>query len=292
MKNARLDEIEKQSDHQMIGNECFTFKGKDTDLTMLEFWRWHFSEIFDLQSKIAEYIVGKALGLKEAQNVGVWTLFDIMYRGKRIEVKETSYYHAWQTDEERKSEQRVFGITKAYDDYTKKDSPLRRQNDIYIFCLNTGKTKATSNPLELNNWKFYVISTNIINEKCGDGKSITLSKVEKLAKETDFSTLKSTVDDLVDFLERKDVMEAHLYSNNHKVQLLQDKKCGCFYCKTIFDPKEITEWIEDSNPCDKTGTAICPYCGIDSVIGESSGYPITLEFLTEMNQYWFGEKER
>ena len=292
MKNTKLDGIEKQSNNQMVGNECFTLKGKDTDLTMLEFWRWHFSEIFDLQGKIAEYIVGKALDLKEAQNVGIWTLFDIMYRGKRIEVKETSYYHAWQTDEERKSEQRVFGITKAYDDYTKKDSLLRRQNDIYIFCLNTGKTKSTSNPLELSNWKFYVISTNTINEKCGDNKSITLSKVEKLAKETDFSTLKSTVDDLVDFLENKDVIEAHMYSNNHKAQLLRDKKCGCFYCQTIFDPKEISEWIEDSNSCDNAGTAVCPYCGIDSVIGESSGYPITKEFLAEMNQHWFGERER
>lgn len=30
-----------------------------------------------------------------------------------------------------------------------------------------------------------------------------------------------------------------------------------------------------------------PYCGIDSVIGEHSGYPITREFLEQMRQYWF-----
>ena len=146
-----LSEIIKLSDNQMVGNECFTLEGKATDLTMLEFWRWHFSEIYDLQSKFAEYIVGKALGLTEAQNVGDWTLFDMMYKGKRIEVKETSYYHAWQTDEEPKSKQRVFGITKAYDNYKDETSPLRRQNDIYIFCLNTGETKESSYPLELNN---------------------------------------------------------------------------------------------------------------------------------------------
>jgi hypothetical protein len=50
----------------------------------------------------------------------------------------------------------------------------------------------------------------------------------------------------------------------------------------IFAPSEIVEWIPDSK-----GTAICPYCGIDSVIGESSGYPITKGFLEEMNRYWF-----
>ena len=84
-----------------------------------------------------------------------------------------------------------------------------------------------------------------------------------------------------------DVVRAHLFSNNHKEALLNDKVCGCFYCLKIFDPKEITEWLEDDNPCDKYGTAICPYCDIDSVIGESSGYPITPEFLSAMNKYWF-----
>lgn len=79
-----------------------------------------------------------------------------------------------------------------------------------------------------------------------------------------------------------DYISAHKFSSNHKQQLLSDKKCGCFYCLKIFDPKEITNWIEDED-----GTAICPYCGIDSVIGESSGYPITEEFLAKMQKHWF-----
>ena len=78
-----------------------------------------------------------------------------------------------------------------------------------------------------------------------------------------------------------DYIEAHEYSSNHKSELLNDKKCGCFYCLEIFNPNEITEWIKD-----ESGTAICPYCGIDSIIGESSGYPITLEFLKKMENYW------
>ncbi|MDO4649441.1 MAG: cytoplasmic protein, partial [Eubacteriales bacterium] len=67
---------------------------------------------------------------------------------------------------------------------------------------------------------------------------------------------------------------AHAYSSNHKDQLLTDKKCGCFFCIEIFSPKEIREWIEDT-----IATAICPYCGVDSVIGECSGFLITEEFL-------------
>ncbi len=47
-------------------------------------------------------------------------------------------------------------------------------------------------------------------------------------------------------------------------------------------PGKITEWIDDP-----AGTAVCPYCGMDSVIGESSGYPITRKFLQRMQKYYF-----
>lgn len=71
-----------------------------------------------------------------------------------------------------------------------------------------------------------------------------------------------------------DCVAAHKYCSNHKSQLMKDKKCGCFYCTEIFSPNEITEWIKDTS-----GTAICPYCGIDSIIGESSGYAVVVEAL-------------
>lgn len=84
-----------------------------------------------------------------------------------------------------------------------------------------------------------------------------------------------------------DAHKAHRYSSNHKPELENDSICGCFYCGRIFNPSEIEEWIVADNPCDRRGTAICPHCGIDSVIGESSGYPITDEFLSAMNRIWF-----
>ncbi|HOF34112.1 MAG TPA: cytoplasmic protein [Spirochaetota bacterium] len=80
----------------------------------------------------------------------------------------------------------------------------------------------------------------------------------------------------------KDIITAHYYSSNHKNIILNDKICGCFYCLKTFSPSQIIDWIEDTE-----GTALCPYCGIDSVIGESSGYPITHKFLDKMNKYWF-----
>ena len=75
---------------------------------------------------------------------------------------------------------------------------------------------------------------------------------------------------------------AHRFCTNNAASLQKDKKCGCFYCLKIFPPSEIKSII-----CEGEGTALCPYCGVDSVIGEHSGFPITPEFLAEMKEYWF-----
>lgn len=79
---------------------------------------------------------------------------------------------------------------------------------------------------------------------------------------------------------------AHKHSIFHKKEILESDICGCFYCKKTFLPTEITEWCDESNP--KGSTAPCPKCGIDSVIGSKSGYPVNnIKFLEEMNKYWF-----
>lgn len=187
----------------LSGDEKFSYNGVETDMNMLDYWKWHYSEIYDLQDTIAEYIVARALGKTEADNKNYWTLFDILYRDYKIEVKETSYYHAWQTDEEPKSKSRNFGITKAYSEYQNNTSELKRQSDIYVFCLNTGYTRAESNPLKLENWEFYIVPTTKINELCGDAKSISLSRVRKITEMVKYSQIREVVDDIIDNMKDK-----------------------------------------------------------------------------------------
>ena len=91
-----------------------------------------------------------------------------------------------------------------------------------------------------------------------------------------------------------DYIEAHKFSTRHANSLKNDKTCGCFYCLSVFSPSEIKHWIKEratqgDDSKAEHQTALCPYCGIDSVIGESSGYPITKEFLEKMKNYWFKE---
>lgn len=59
----KLDEIKIQSDKHLSGAEVFMNGDESTDMSILDYWRCHYSEIYDLQDTIAEYIVSKALGL-------------------------------------------------------------------------------------------------------------------------------------------------------------------------------------------------------------------------------------
>jgi hypothetical protein len=81
----------------------------------------------------------------------------------------------------------------------------------------------------------------------------------------------------------QDILTAsHKLSIRHREDILHSDNCGCFYCLTVFKPADILEWTDDDQ------TALCPNCGIDSVIGDKSGYPVTdLDFLKQMHTYWF-----
>lgn len=65
--------------------------------------------------------------------------------------------------------------------------------------------------------------------------------------------------------------------------------CGCYFCGRIFPSSEVTDndWVPDRHG----RTVICPYCSIDSVIGDASGIPIQKDVLNELYDHWFGGPE-
>ena len=74
------------------GTERFLLNGKDSGFKVLDFWRFQFSNIADMQGRVGEFLVAMALRKEESDNNNGWTLWDINYNGKRVEVKTTSYY--------------------------------------------------------------------------------------------------------------------------------------------------------------------------------------------------------
>jgi hypothetical protein len=86
---------------------------------------------------------------------------------------------------------------------------------------------------------------------------------------------------------------AHKHSTRHRVEIESSAVFGCFYCLATYPPVAIRSWTDwpDDTPDGLEGaygqTALCPKCGIDSVLGSASGLSITPEFLRRMHVRWF-----
>lgn len=69
----------------------------------------------------------------------------------------------------------------------------------------------------------------------------------------------------------------HKKSSHHRDKIENKDTCSCFYCCNEFKSTDIKEWTDGKS------TAICPRCGIDSVLPGA----IKLNVLKEMYEYWF-----
>lgn len=180
----------------LTGAERFTINGEESEMILQDFWRFQYSNIWDLQADMSEFIVAKALGIEEPCNRNGWCLYDIDYNGYRIEVKQTSDWHSWNRDGYVQKKPR-FDIGKAYSIYKDVKSDFERQNDIYVFCHLKGNDANSANPMNLSAWDFYVVATKLINDKCGDSKTISFSKVRSFTASVCYSELRDKIDAVI-----------------------------------------------------------------------------------------------
>lgn len=177
-------------------NKLFTDGGKPMGLTALDYWRFQFSNFWDAQEEVAEFLVAKALGLDLPYNKNGWTTCDILYKGKRVEIKASAYFHSWRGDG-KVSKQREFGIPETVGQHNEKKEVAERQNDVYVFCLNLGDSFESSDPFEMAHWEFYVVPTSVINQECGHQDKVSLGRLRTITPEwgkVSYSRLKAAVD--------------------------------------------------------------------------------------------------
>lgn len=81
------------------------------------------------------------------------------------------------------------------------------------------------------------------------------------------------------------LVDAHKHASQHRVELEASARCGCFFCFRTFPPASIKAWI------DKSQTALCPACGVDSVIGSAS-HRVDDAFLRKMHGHFFAYRSK
>ncbi len=164
------------------GNEQFQDNEKLLTFNLLSFWQWSSSDLVGntLRGMLAEFIVASAVGSTEGTRTE-WDAFDLETPDKiKIEVKSSAYVQSWS---QQKLSSISFGIqpTLGWDAKSNTYSKQRiRQSDIYVFCLLAHKNKDTIDPLNLDQWVFYIMATETLNKAVGNQKTIILSSLEKL----------------------------------------------------------------------------------------------------------------
>lgn len=76
----------------------------------------------------------------------------------------------------------------------------------------------------------------------------------------------------------EELIKKHKCAIENKQELEKADKCGCFYCNKIYTPKEIVNWTDNQQ------TAVCPYCGVDSVIANPNENDLQM-----LNKYYFNK---
>ncbi|MGN1203759.1 MAG: hypothetical protein ACI4SA_01775, partial [Lachnospiraceae bacterium] len=67
--------------------------------------------------------------------------------------------------------------------------------DIYVFCLLDCKEQEKIQPIDVTQWRFFILSTKALNEYSLTAKSISLSSLKKLpVVECDFYHIKESID--------------------------------------------------------------------------------------------------
>lgn len=179
--------------------EPFTCSGKVLPLTLRNFWWRGFSQILtnNLRGILAEYIVASDIWIVDCPRRERDKYDLVTPEGITVEVKSASYI---QSREQKDFSRILFSIrpTQWYDDMTmKRDAKLKRQADIYVFCLLSHKDKKTIDPLNMNQWEFYILPTIVINNS-ESWKTITLNKLERLwASKTNYGNIYKTIKTLL-----------------------------------------------------------------------------------------------
>ena len=178
------------------GEECLFFDGKNVGKNLIDFWKWSVSDLLSNATRgtFAEFIVATAVGISFSKIREEWSAFDLITdTGIKIEVKSSAYLQSWNQKDYSKI---VFSIKESHywdSDSNKQSINKYRPSDVYVFCLLDHKEKSSVNPLNLNQWKFYVLNTKRINEYKRSKHSITLKSLEKLTNSIKYNELKMRI---------------------------------------------------------------------------------------------------
>jgi hypothetical protein len=138
------------------------------------------------------------LGIKETASTS-WESYDMeTSEGVKIEVKTSAYLQAWK---QTKLSIPSFGIAKKQGwvgETNEWDGKHKRHADIYVFCLLHHQDKDSVEPLDVNQWTFFLVKTDQLNKELPEQKTLSLTRLNTLNPiECSFDEIKLNVINLI-----------------------------------------------------------------------------------------------
>lgn len=169
-----------------------------TPYSISDFWSWGFSDILmnSLRGIFSEFLVGSALGVLQKPRLE-WDTHDLVYKGKRIEVKSAAYIQSWFRGEYSKIGFNI-GAKRSYNyDENRYNINALRHADIYVFCLLKEKDINEINVLNTEQWCFYIVPTQVLDNLYPHQKTISLSVLENISISVPYHEIKEGIDIII-----------------------------------------------------------------------------------------------
>lgn len=169
------------------------------DATVVDFWRWSASDLLSnaTRGRLAEFIVALALGVDVKNEVrDEWSSFDLITPEPeriKVEVKSAAFIQSWAQLKHSTISFRVPKTRSWNSDTNIQEKVPRRQADVYVFALLSHKEQETVDPTNLDQWRFYVLPTGILDTRTRSQHSITIRSLEALCDAFHFREVKTQV---------------------------------------------------------------------------------------------------
>ena len=166
------------------------------------FRSWALGNLVENRSRglFAEWLVGTALGVAGKERLE-WDEADLRYRDRLIEVKASGRGQAWPQDKPSTPTFDIKQRTRSWNAQTNTieefDQP-RRVADLYVFCLHQSYPANNDNVADLDEWTFWIVSTETIDTELGDQKTIGLSRLEQFSDSVSWGELAKKIEYTLD----------------------------------------------------------------------------------------------
>ena len=178
-----------QSKTRKAGNEAFRVRDEDVEFTIRDYWRWANSNLLDNAARgvLAEFLVAHALN-RTNEPRREWGAFDVRTeRGLKVEVKSAAYAQSWPQERPSNITFNIAPRKSAWDPETNEWESLEppaRIADVYVFCLLGQPDDPDPDPMDLDQWKFYVLATATLDGERPRQKTIALNPIKSLVRRT------------------------------------------------------------------------------------------------------------